>query len=182
MARSEENPLGRGGPLLERVAARGQRAPSVVLLPASPRRAQQLGPEARGGAAAAALLCSLLASRNAATASVSPTTRSCRISSEIRRRAPPRLVARAGALRRRRAGARRDGQVGQALPQAGRADARPCCRCRPTPLLGDLSSPEPPPASSDRDRQRARELVPQPDLRGPPGGRLRDRRRACVFL
>jgi hypothetical protein len=52
----------------------------------------------------------------------------------------------------------------------------------PNPPLGDLSSPEPPPASSDRDRQRARELVPQPDLRGPPGGRLRDRRRACVFL
>jgi hypothetical protein len=49
MSRSEEDPLGRGGPLLERLGAgRGQRAPSILLPSSCPRRVQQLGPEARG--------------------------------------------------------------------------------------------------------------------------------------
>lgn len=176
VTRSEEDPLGRGGPLLERLAARGQRAALAVLLPSSPRRVQQLGPEARGRPPPPLLPPRQQERRHGLGVPDDPL-----VPHQQRhpRRAPHLVVerrpvaARAGALRRRRAGAlrgvgrgrlgaaggrllllvvsvtvplrrllaahdggpqrRRDGQVRQAVPQAGRADARPLLPVPPAP-------------------------------------------------
>jgi len=169
---SEEDPLGRGGPLLEHLAARGHRAP-LVLLPSSPRRVQQLGPEARGRGPPPLLPPRPEERRHGVGVPDDPL-----VPHQQRhpRRAPHLVVerrlvvARAGALRRRGAGAlrgvgrgrlraaggrlvvvvsavplrrllaahdggqrRREGQVGQAVPQAGRADARPLLPVPPAP-------------------------------------------------